>query len=150
MEGIQFVSADRWWQGLRDRYIQEGIRFSPERLEGDQAIPAALFSSVAENLLENALIKRHAMASLQIEVEFDAGERRRLTVCDDGPAIPAEVAEALFHAPVASSTGLGIGLYQSARHAEYYGYVLRMEMNRAGRVCFELRQSAAGELPSRQ
>ena len=75
-----------------------------------------------------------------IGVDFKPGENPALTVCDDGEAIPDEVVASLFRAPVASRTGLGIGLYQAARHAEFYGYELRVAGNETGRVCFELRQ----------
>jgi hypothetical protein len=34
--------------------------------------------------------------------------------------------------------GLGIGLYQAARHAEKNGYVLALTENRDGSVCFAL------------
>lgn len=148
MEGIRYVSADRWWQGLRTRYAQAGICFSPEKLACEEAIPTTLFNSVAENLLENALHKKHAAPALRIEARFSDGNCLSLTVCDDGPAIPAEIAEGLFHSPVASSTGLGIGLYQAARHAEHYGYDLRICSNETGRVCFELRQDPEGGSPA--
>lgn len=141
MGGIQYLSAERWWQGLRTRYAQSGVRFTPGQLACEEAIPTPLFNSVMENLLENALHKKRATPALQIEARFSDGEGMRLTVCDDGSAIPDEIAAALFHAPVASSTGLGIGLYQAARHAEHYGYVLRICCNKSGRVCFELSQS---------
>lgn len=144
-EGGQFLSADSWWQGLQRRYAQSGISFSPEKVSAEQSVPATLFNSVAENLIENALIKKQEAPSLQIRIDFAVGERLSLRVCDDGQAVPAAVAEGLFHAPVPSSTGLGIGLYQAARHAEFYGYDLAIASNQAGRVCFELRQRSNGE-----
>lgn len=143
MEGAQFVSAAQWWAGLQARYGNEGVRFVLCGTLGEERIPATLFNSAAENLLENALAKRQAAPELQIEVEFAMGEAPGLKVCDDGPAIPAEIADSLFRAPVPSRAGLGIGLYQAARHAEFYGYALRIESNRPGRVCFELRRLPA-------
>jgi len=44
---------------------------------------------------------------------------------------------------VQSDSGLGIGLYQAARQAQAAGYVLRLESNRDGEVCFALRRAAA-------
>lgn len=140
MEGVQFISAGRWWQVLQGRYDQSGISFSPKAIGNEQTVPVTLFNSVAENLLENALAKKHERPSLQIGVDFSAGERLSLKVCDDGQAIPSQVAEELFRSPVPSGTGLGIGLYQAARHADFYGYELKVASNEAGRVCFELRQ----------
>ncbi|MBS3916404.1 MAG: HAMP domain-containing histidine kinase [Sulfuritalea sp.] len=141
LEGAQFVSANQWWAGLQARYAQEGMNFSSEGAEaGDRQIPATLFNSAAENLLENALAKRQEAPTLQIRVEFKLRPHPGMSVCDDGPAIPETVAEALFRAPIASRAGLGIGLYQAARHAEFYGYELKVASNEAGRVCFELSQ----------
>ena len=57
---------------------------------------------------------------------------------DSGKAIVPELAKNLLHAPVNSSTGLGIGLYQAARHAEASGYALTLAENRDGEVCFLL------------
>lgn len=147
-EGGQFLPADRWWQGLQRRYAQSGISFLPERIAAGQSVPATLFNSVAENLIENALIKKQSVPALKVRIDFEAGERPSIRVCDDGQAIPEAVAEGLFHAPVPSSTGLGIGLYQAARHAEFYGYDLEIVCNQAGRVCFELRQRSNGEGPT--
>ena len=58
--------------------------------------------------------------------------------------MPEGVAATLFSAPVASETGLGIGLYHAARQAEAHGYVLVLASNAPGSVRFELkRQSPA-------
>jgi len=62
-----------------------------------------------------------------------------LRILDSGSAMPTEVAAKLFDAPVASQTGLGIGLYQAARQAEQLGYRLRVAQNAAGQVGFDLR-----------
>lgn len=140
LEGAQFVPAGQWWAGLQARYAQAGVSFSSDSIGSDQPIPITLFNSAAENLLENALAKKQEAPALQIRVEFNLKDRPLLKVCDDGRAIPAEVTENLFHAPVASRVGLGIGLYQAARHAEFYGYELVVASNETGRVCFELSQ----------
>jgi len=141
-EGVQFIAAARWWEDLQARYARAGVSFTCDALEGDTMLPVTLFNSTAENLLENALAKRQSSPELRVRVGFTAGARPALTVCDDGQAIPAEVAQNLFRAPVASQAGLGIGLYQAARHAEFYGYELKIVANEAGKVCFEL-----GRLP---
>ena len=54
----------------------------------------------------------------------------------------AEVAGSLLRAPVASKTGLGIGLFQAARLAESAGYRLELETNRDDEVCFALVQGS--------
>ncbi len=61
-----------------------------------------------------------------------------LRVCDSGGAVPAEIEKSLLRAPVSSAGGLGIGLYQAARHAETSGYRLALASNRDGEVCFAL------------
>lgn len=139
-EGAQFTPAGQWWAGLQARYAAAGVRFAPAQIDGERKIPATLFNSAAENLIQNALIKKQGTPALRIDVEFEAGERVRLRVSDDGQAIPEEVARDLFRTPVASQSGLGIGLYQTARHAEFYGYALEVSGNEAGRVCLELRE----------
>lgn len=147
LEGAQYVSAGQWWSGLQARYAQAGVSFSCGSFEREQVIPATLFNSVAENLLENALAKKPETPVLQIGVDFKPRENPVLTVSDNGCAIPAELADKLFRAPVASRTGLGIGLYQAALHAEFYGYELKVACNEGGRVCFELRRRTEEEGP---
>ena len=138
LEGAQFLSASQWWAGLKARYANDSVRFLPEHLDYDQQIPVTLFNSAAENMLENALAKQQEVPALKIQVEFNLKGPMVLRVCDDGPAIADDVAENLFRAPIVSRVGLGIGLYQAARHAEFYGYELKIASNEAGRVCFAL------------
>ena len=61
-----------------------------------------------------------------------------LRVCDTGSAVPPQVVAGLLRGPVASTNGLGIGLYQAARQAEASGYRLVLEKNADGEVCFAL------------
>ncbi len=143
LEGAQFLPAAQWWAGLQARYAQSGVLFSPESIEGGLEIPVTLFNSAAENLLENALSKRSEAPALQVSIAFQVQDGPALKVCDDGAAIPAEVAQNLFRAPIVSKVGLGIGLYQAARHAEFYAYELKIASNEAGRVCFVLERKAA-------
>ena len=138
LEGAQYAPASRWWESLRARYAQSGVVFDCDDPAAEQALPITLFNSAAENMLENALAKRLETPGLQIRIGLRTGERLTLTVCDDGQAIPDDVAERLFREPLSSRTGLGIGLYQAARHAEFYGFELKIAGNEAGRVCFEL------------
>jgi C4-dicarboxylate-specific signal transduction histidine kinase len=59
-----------------------------------------------------------------------------LTMCDSGAAIANSVADQLFSALLASQTGLGIGIYQSARQAGQLGYQLALAAKEPGTVCF--------------
>ena len=69
------------------------------------------------------------------------GAAPELRVRDSGNAVPSEVANVLLRAPVRSSTGLGIGLYQATRYAETNGYALTLAENRDDSVCFALRRA---------
>jgi C4-dicarboxylate-specific signal transduction histidine kinase len=98
-------------------------------------LPGALFDSVAENLLQNALAKRQREPGLSISVAFDGVT---LSVTDDGSAIAPALADGLLREPVLSNDGLGIGLYHAARQADALGYRLALAESRPGRVTFAL------------
>lgn len=135
------LGAEVWWQGLQQRFEERGVDFVADRCLSDAVVPATLFDSVADNLVQNALDKQALSPDVKIVVRLqDGGER--LSVSDSGEPLPEAVAAALFNAPVASESGLGIGLYHAARQAEELGYALSLAENRAGAVCFELRRQA--------
>jgi C4-dicarboxylate-specific signal transduction histidine kinase len=119
------------------------MEFAAADLDADAQVPKALFDSVADNLLQNAIAKRAAGSDLRIRVSIDCARGPALRVQDNGSAVPADVAASLLRAPVRSSTGLGIGLYQAARLAERSGYALALAENRDGAVCFSLARAAA-------
>ncbi|MGE0875453.1 MAG: ATP-binding protein, partial [Burkholderiales bacterium] len=102
-------------------------------------LPRALFDSVADNLIQNALAKRGADDSARVRAELACNGKIELRVIDSGAAVPPALAKSLFSSPIESSgPGLGLGLYQSARLAEAAGYALTLESNRDGEVCFLL------------
>ena len=110
----------------------------------DNNIPAALFDCVIDNLIDNSLRKRQSEPDIAIVVQIES-EPQRLTVCDSGAPIPENIAANLLRGGVFSENGLGIGLYQAASWAEHLGYRLTLISNRAGNVCFELRDSRGVE-----
>ena len=128
-----------WWSALRQRYAQDGVEFAPVAFDEGGHVPAFLFDSVADNLLQNCLLKKQSENGLRIRVSLSA-DARVLCVCDDGSAVRERVAENLFDAPVPSENGLGIGLFYAARHAGGFGHELRLASNEDGKVCFELRR----------
>jgi sensor histidine kinase regulating citrate/malate metabolism len=132
------VDAAVWWEGLTQRYIGRNIRFQTEGLTQDLKLPAELFDSAADNLIENALAKAAGGNHLQVSVTLSAARGGMLTVCDNGAAIEKATADQLFEGPVASQTGLGVSLYQSARQATQLGYRLAIASNGPGAVCFML------------
>lgn len=133
------VQARSWWRALqRSHYAGRNIEFR-EGVIGDQALlPRELFDSAADNLLQNAINKRKLQGDFAISVGFSCGDRVILEVCDGGSAIAAETARELLRGPVPSDSGLGIGLYQAARHAEASGFTLALAHNADGRVSFVL------------
>jgi len=137
------VPIGEWWEALARQYRDRGVEFANSAAPGRAEIPRALFDSVADNLLQNALAKRAAHPGVRVRVSLAAGESAGLLVCDTGRAVAEQVAASLLRAPVQSESGLGIGLYQAARQAAAAGYALRLESNRDGEVCFALRPAAA-------
>ena len=133
------VPAGQWWRELQGRYAHEHIEFESDPLPADLQIPADLFDRVAENCLQNALEKRRRRETNRIEAALRCDSAGcRLMVTDAGSPIPEAMVRQFFTAPVPSDTGLGVGLYQSARHASELGYVLRLDVNSQGSVRFVL------------
>jgi signal transduction histidine kinase len=132
------VPLREWWESLARQYQGQNLDFTASALDPQMQVPKALFDSVADNLLQNALAKRAGGDNLRIRVSIDCANGPELRVQDSGKAVPAEVAGTLLRGPVRSSTGLGIGLYQAARLAEKSNYVLALAENRDGSVCFAL------------
>jgi signal transduction histidine kinase len=132
------ADAAVWWEGLIQRYNGRNIQFQADGSPRDLKVPAELFDSAADNLIENALNKAAGGNQIQVRVTFSAARGGTLTVCDNGAAISKTTAEQLFNAPVGSQTGLGVALYQSARQAAQLGYRLALAANEPGAVCFVL------------
>jgi len=131
-----------WWESLARQYQGQNLEFVAAAPDAQTQVPKALFDSVADNLLQNAIAKRAAGKDIRIRVSILEGGRTELCVQDSGAAVPPEVAGNLLRAPVRSSTGLGIGLYQAARLAEKSGYALTLAENRDGAVSFKLSRAA--------
>ena len=127
-----------WWEGLIQRYTGRNIHFQVDGPVKDLKLPSELFDSVADNLIENASNKAAGGAGVQVRVTFSPAHGGTLAVCDNGAALAKATADQLFEAPVASQTGLGIGLYHSARQAAQLGYRLAIAANEPGMVCFVL------------
>ena len=137
------VPLAEWWQALARQYRDRGVEFADDVTPGSTRIPRALFDSVADNLLANALAKRAAQPGVRVRMALLPEGAEGLRVCDTGRAVPEQIAGSLLRAPVQSESGLGIGLYQAARQAAAAGYALRLESNRDGEVCFALRRAQA-------
>jgi signal transduction histidine kinase len=138
-----YVPAQTWWDALGRQYRGEGVEFEAQAFSPEARLPRSLFDSVADNLIRNALAKRAAERGTRVRVSLGCDGRVVLRVRDSGSAVPAETENTLLRAPVDSTSGLGIGLYQAARQAESSGYQLALESNLDGDVCFALTGPAA-------
>ncbi len=131
------VAAHAWWTALQTRYEHDDVQFFAEAVD-DTPLPQDLFDSVIDNLLTNALRKRQGQPDVAVEVRLALHPLVSLMVTDSGAAAPEHVARNLFLSPVASDSGLGVGLYQAARQAARSGYRLELPDNQPGRVRFRL------------
>lgn len=128
-----------WWQDLQKRHNLPNTKFQAD-ISGDPVIPAELFDSVMDNLMENLREKAQLESGLTIIISlYGDMNRLYLSVCDTGSKIPDGKAAAILKEPIKSDSGLGVGLYQVAQLAETLGYSLALTKNRNGNVCFELK-----------
>jgi signal transduction histidine kinase len=111
----------------------------------------AMVERIVENLLVNATKHTPAGATIWVRVR-PADEGAELVVEDDGPGVPAELAESLFQpferGPSANphSPGVGLGLSLVARFAELHGGRAWVEQRPGGGASFHvlLASDAAG------
>ncbi|KAA3651766.1 MAG: sensor histidine kinase [Proteobacteria bacterium] len=140
----ELVPVVVWWQDISARHAASGVRFVAQGDFDGERVPLAVFNSVVDNLVQNALDKRLLAPGLAITVRLSGGAGQvALEVEDDGEALPVALARQVMRAPVASQSGLGMGLYQVARLADEAGYRLSLSCNRDGAVRFRLDQTAA-------
>jgi signal transduction histidine kinase len=127
-----------WWNQLQLRYTGRHIEFSID-IDNDMEIPVDIFTTVIENLLDNARSKRIREPSLKIFVALKHSDNKMfLSVTDTGSAIDPKIYPHLFNEVVSSNDGFGIGLYQSYELARNHGYDLKVDKNEEGHVCFVL------------
>jgi signal transduction histidine kinase len=128
----------QWWNKLQLRYTGRHIEFSSSANK-DCEIPLDIFTTVIENLLDNARSKRIREPVLEIKVLLtDEDGKPKLSVVDTGGAIDEQIHQQLFKEVVSSQDGFGIGLYQSYELAKNHGYKLAVSDNSDGNVCFSL------------
>lgn len=137
----QIISSSmlQWWNQLQLRYSDRHIEFSVD-IDKDIDVPIDVFTTVVENLLDNARSKRIREPKLKIFIELiKAEDNLHLTVTDTGSAIDPAVYPHLLKEIVSSNDGFGIGLYQSYELAKNNGYDLYIKENRNQHVCFSLK-----------
>jgi len=140
--GVVAVRAEDWVATLAGRHPGNWLAVDRQCPPDAWIDDAELFSSVADNLLQNVVDKRRDAPQVggRCRLVVD-GDGLALTVEDDGAEIPAELAARITRGRVTSGRGLGIGLYQSARLAAGRGWRLALEENRPGCVRFALRRA---------
>ncbi len=127
-----------WWNQLQMRYTGRHIKFSTD-INSDAEIPVDIFTTVIENLLDNARNKRIREPNLTILVSLSkVNDRVAFSVTDTGSAINPQISKQLFKEVVSSNDGFGIGLYQSYELAKNHGYELGIKDSSEGNVCFVL------------
>ncbi len=132
------IKVSEWWSRLKDRNVGRDIIFTNNANSGREII-LELFDTVVDNLLDNARVKRLIKRNIQIEIILGENERGvYLRLIDSGWAIDSKLVSRLFSETIDSETGLGIGLYQSSKHASRLGYRLYLKNNMEGDVCFSL------------
>lgn len=137
-ESTNNILATTWWKEVTTRRKDSQIKFQGV-IDKNTFIPEELFSSVVENLLENAIQKRQVDPDILITVTLIIeSDSIALTVTDTGHAVAREIKKSILKEHVASDNGHGIGLYQAARQAEPLGYTLQLKENRDGNVTFKL------------
>lgn len=151
-ENFQYRKTATWWRYVKQRYATTAIAFSSHNVNAGSEVCAEVFDNVVDNLLQNALEKAKTERGLHITATLSDSNGPCLEVCDDGSALPPEVARQLFKSHIHSENGLGIGLYHAARQAQRVGYTLTLADNRNGKVRFilcraEKSQLAAGMQP---
>ncbi|NOQ87717.1 MAG: hypothetical protein GQ550_02245 [Gammaproteobacteria bacterium] len=128
----------QWWSQLQLRYSGRHINFSCD-VENDTEIPLDIFTTVIENLLDNARNKRLREPKLTIDVSLKEKDGElKLSVSDTGSAIDEQICQQLFKEVVSSHDGFGIGLYQCYELSKNFGYRLNIKTNIDGHVCFSL------------
>jgi len=136
-----------WWDDLQKRNTHNKMQFQAD-IHGDPTVPVDLFDSVVDNLLENIQTKQFDEPDIETTITLACNHDVIIvTVCDSGSMIPDSVSSQLLNNPVSSDNGLGIGLYQANKHAEMFGYSLKLIINQAGRVCFELSSNCTSSKP---
>jgi hypothetical protein len=135
---IKLLNCELWMDKLETTHESNTRVVFERQIEKNINVPVDLFDNVIENMINNALRKDSVK---QIKVTLHSSEKKiSLSACDDGNLVEKDIADNLFKQPVASGSGMGIGLYQAAIMAHTFGFELKLDSNETGKVCINLSQ----------
>jgi K+-sensing histidine kinase KdpD len=77
------LPAAMWWRIQQQRYAHSAVSFASVEVDPEALLPTALFDSVIDNLLHNALLKAQSESGLQVRATL-AADASLLSVCDTG------------------------------------------------------------------
>jgi two-component system, LuxR family, sensor kinase FixL len=116
---------------------------------------AVEIQQVLVNLMVNALDAMHDVPpderTVEIALSLDGRNRASVQISDNGPGVPAELAERIFEPYFTTkAAGLGMGLMICGTIVESHGGALRLAAGRARGACFRftlpiLREAAAAK-----
>lgn len=125
-----------WWQQLENRYHGRNIVFY-QQISHDINIDTDVFDTIMENLLENARSKRRNNPHIDVISSLHSTDKDfYIEVEDSGESMPEYIASKLFKQILASDSGYGIGLYQSAQLALRHSFKIELANNQNGNVVF--------------
>ncbi len=143
-DSVSLVPARSWWESFRHTHEGRGVTFDASQIDDDVLLPKELFDSAGDNLIQNALRKRMMDETVGVSASLRCSGSIEFSVRDSGVPVAPELLRGLLRGPVPSSSGYGIGLYQTAKLAEISGFALKLSRNEPGDVCFTLRGESRG------
>lgn len=139
-EGSALIVSDVLERTLRGRASGLNIEYHNDAPRFEVHGEATHLATVVRNLLRNA--RQAGAARVEVSVRLENAARSVLiTVADDGPGIPADRLDQLFHPFVTSGkpTGTGLGLYLCRRYVELMHGEIRVSSGPSSGTTFSIR-----------
>ncbi len=140
------VKVEEYMAQVADMLMPPGLERSVKiTLNTDAArgfimnIDSQRFMRVFQNLVNNAVDAIESKGGTQVAINVEPVDNLiRFTVTDDGPGVPAQIADTLFNpfVTLGKSHGTGLGLAIVDRMIEMHGGKIRYEPAPGGGACF--------------